>query len=53
MLKLGKRQNLNIVKRTDFGVYLAEGDITEERVLLPRKEVPENAVIGEELDVFL
>ena len=25
----------------------------EERVLLPRKEVPENAVIGDELDVFL
>ena len=53
MLELGKRQKLNIVKRTDFGVYLAEGDNTEERVLLPRKEVPENAVIGDELDVFL
>lgn len=53
MLELGKRQKLNIVKRTDFGVYLAEGDNVEERVLLPRKEVPENAVIGDELDVFL
>lgn len=53
MLELGKRQKLNIVKRTDFGVYLAEGDNTEERVLLPRKEVLENAVIGDELDVFL
>ncbi len=53
MLELGKRQKLNIVKRTDFGVYLAEGDNEEERVLLPRKEVPENAVIGDELDVFL
>lgn len=53
MLELGKRQKLNIVKKTDFGVYLAEGDNVEERVLLPRKEVPENAVIGDELDVFL
>ena len=24
MLELGKRQTLKIVKRTDFGVYLAE-----------------------------
>ena len=53
MLELGKRQTLKIVKRTDFGVYLAEEGAEEERVLLPKKEVPEHAVIGDELNVFL
>ena len=55
MLELGKRQTLKIVKRTDFGVYLSdtEGAGAEERVLLPKKEVPQQAVIGDEMDVFL
>ena len=55
MLEIGKRQLLTIVKRVEFGVYLAndqEAD-SEERVLLPRKEVPENAQIGDEIEVFL
>lgn len=53
MLELGKRQTLKIVKRTDFGVYLSDTESGEERVLLPKKEVPQQAVIGDELDVFL
>ena len=55
MMELGKRQVLKIVKKVEFGVYLADekdGD-PEERVLLPRKEVPETAQIGDEVDVFL
>lgn len=46
---------LTIVKKVDFGVYLAkeqEAD-PEEKVLLPRKEVPENAQSGDEIEVFL
>lgn len=46
---------LTIVKKVDFGVYLAkeqEAD-PEEKVLLPRKEVPENAQPGDEIEVFL
>lgn len=55
MLEIGKRQLLTIVKKVDFGVYLAkeqEAD-PEEKVLLPRKEVPENAQTGDEIEVFL
>ena len=53
MLELGKRQTLEIVKRTDFGVYLAPREQPQERVLLPKKEVPEQAGIGDALEVFL
>ena len=53
MLELGRRQTLTIVKKTDFGVYLAEEGAEEEKVLLPRKEVPEEASAGDMIDVFL
>lgn len=53
MLELGKKQTLTILKKTDFGVYLGEKDKPEERVLLPKKEVPAQAGIGDELEVFL
>ena len=55
MLEIGKRQLLTIVKKVDFGVYLAkeqEAD-PEEKVLLPRKEVPEYVQPGDEIEVFL
>ena len=55
MLELGKKQRLKVVKKVDFGVYLAEedGDKKEDRVLLPTKQVPEGAGPGTELEVFL
>ena len=55
MLELGKKQRLQVVKKVDFGVYLAEedGDKKEDRVLLPAKQVPEGAGPGTELEVFL
>ncbi len=60
MIELGKRQILQIVKKVEFGVYLADADIIsgtereiEEKVLLPRKEVPEGAQIGDEMEVFI
>lgn len=53
MLKLGQYQKLTIVKRVEFGVYLAEEQDIEKRVLLPAKQVPENAKTGDELEVFL
>ncbi len=53
MLQLGKKQELTVVKRVDFGVYLAEGQGAEEKVLLPRKEVPEGTRTGDKLTVFL
>lgn len=50
MLKLGERQTLKIDHMRDFGAYLGDKD---ETVLLPKKEVPEGAAAGDELDVFL
>lgn len=53
MLEIGKRQVLSVVKKVDFGVYLAEGEQAAEKVLLPKKEVPEGTGIHDKLDVFL
>lgn len=63
MLRLGEKQELKIVKKVDFGVYLAEdsGDApgeesanrSEERVLLPIKQVPKDAELGDWVEVFL
>ncbi len=56
MIELGVRQELTIVKIVGFGVYLAdtrdEGS-PEERVLLPGKEVPEDAEVGDSIEVFV
>ena len=53
MLKLGEKQKLQVVKKVDFGIYLAEREDDETRVLLPKKQVPEGIRIGDELTVFL
>ena len=55
MLELGKKQTLKVIKMVDFGAYLAaeEGAGPEERVLLPKKQVPEGTALGDELTVFL
>lgn len=48
--ELGKKRTLMVVKRVDFGVYLGT---KEERVLLPKKEVPTGVEIGDPVEVFL
>ena len=55
MLELGKRQTLTIIKKVDFGVYLGESAQADksEQVLLPAKQVPEEALPGDQLEVFL
>ena len=54
MLQIGKTQELVVVKTVDFGVYLAESAETmEERVLLPRKQVPKGSDKGSAIRVFL
>ena len=52
-MQLGKIQRLKVVKQVDFGVYLAEAERPEERVLLPRRQVPEGTQTGDEVEVFL
>lgn len=49
-MKLGEKQVLTVVKVVDFGVYL--GDDTQ-RVLLPKKQVPEGIEPGDPVEVFL
>ena len=50
MIELGKTQCLNIVKVTDFGVYLGT---EEDKVLLPKKQVPDDVEVGDALTVFV
>ena len=49
-MRLGERQVLTVVKKVDFGVYLGSD---EERVLLPKKQVPEDIEVGDPIEVFL
>ena len=49
-LTLGKKQVLTIVKQVEFGVYLGT---EKEKVLLPKKQVPEGAEPGDPVEVFL
>lgn len=56
MIQLGKRQRLFVVKEVDFGVYLAEFDnatTQDERVLLPKKQVPGGTKKGDAIEVFI
>ncbi len=54
-MRLGEKQKLVIVKKVDFGVYLAETEKggAGERVLLPAKQTPQGASVGDTLEVFL
>ena len=53
MMKLGEKQKLKVIKKVNFGVYLAEEADAEEKVLLPAKQVPEGTETGSEIEVFL
>lgn len=55
MIELGKQQELVVVKKVDFGVYLGETKEArmEERVLLPRKQVPKEVHQGDKINVFI
>ena len=53
MIQLGEIQKLKIAKQVEFGVYLYDGENTEERVLLPKKQTPEGAGTGDEVEVFV
>ena len=49
-MELGKKQVLTVVKQVDFGVYLGS---EKEKVLLPKKQVPEGIEPGDPVEVFL
>lgn len=49
-MRLGEKQVLTVVKKVEFGVYLGSEN---ERVLLPKKQVPEGVEPGDPVEVFL
>lgn len=54
MICLGEKQELVIVKKVEFGVYLAVSfEEAAEHVLLPVKQVPEDSEVGDKLEVFV
>lgn len=53
MIELGRRQELEVVREKEFGVYLGEKKNDAAAVLLPKKQVPEGTKIGDKLSVFI
>lgn len=50
-IELGKFNRLKVVKQVDFGMYL--DDDIEGEILLPKRYVPQDCKVGDELDVFI
>lgn len=50
-IRLGDYNQMKVVKKVDFGLYLDGGD--EGEILLPARYVPENCKPGDELTVFV
>ncbi len=54
MIRLGEKQELVIVKKVEFGVYLAVSfEDAAEHVLLPIKQLPTGKDVGDKLEVFI
>lgn len=54
MIKLGEKQELVVVKKVEFGVYLAVSfEDAAEHILLPIKQVPAGTEVGDKLTVFV
>jgi len=50
MIQVGQYNHLKIIREVDFGVYLDDGG---EGILLPKRFVPANAKIGDDITVFV
>ncbi|MEO7306165.1 MAG: S1 RNA-binding domain-containing protein, partial [Ferruginibacter sp.] len=50
MIKVGEYNNLKVIREVDFGLYLDDG---AEGILLPKRFVPTNTKIDDEVKVFL
>ena len=51
MIKVGKYNKLEVLRAVSFGLYLGDGQGND--ILLPKKYVPENTEIGDEVNVFV
>ena len=52
-MRLGEYQELIYVKKVDFGIYLSVSRDSDERVLLPAKQVPDDVKPGDRIRVFV
>ena len=50
MIKVGEYNMLKVIRAVDFGLYLDDG---AEGILLPKRFVPEGAMVNDELKVFI
>lgn len=50
MIKIGDYNTLRVIRMVDFGVFLDDGN---EGILLPKRFVPENIQIGDDVKVFI
>jgi predicted RNA-binding protein (virulence factor B family) len=50
MIKVGEYNILKVIREVDFGLYLDDG---AEGILLPKRFIPANTKIGDEVKVFL
>lgn len=53
MIELGKIQKLEVIRKTEFGLYLNTKERKDDDILLPIKQVPEGIKIGDEIEVFV
>ncbi|MBE6082494.1 MULTISPECIES: CvfB family protein [Tissierellales] len=56
MIELGKIQKLEIKRYTSVGVYLnvkGSSDENKSDVLLPKRQIPKEAKVGDEIEVFI
>lgn len=51
MISIGHIYELEVLKKVDFGVYLDAENLGE--VLLPNKQLPDDVVVGDTIEVFL
>nr|WP_086937987.1 S1-like domain-containing RNA-binding protein [Thaumasiovibrio occultus] len=52
MIRIGRINRLRVVKLVEFGLFLDGGEDIG-NILLPRKHMPQDAQVGDKLDVFL
>lgn len=54
MIELGKIQELEVVRKTEIGMYLnSKSDKIGPDILLPIKQVPQDVQTGDEIEVFI
>ncbi|SDY56175.1 hypothetical protein SAMN05660462_00337 [Proteiniborus ethanoligenes] len=54
MIELGKIQELEVVRKTEIGIYLnSKSDKIGPDILLPIKQVPQDVQTGDEIEVFI